>query len=188
MEHELELFYSGVKFADQWVLSFTVPNGKLLPFFSLRRSFSLFKICMDEETKCAPFCGYQCEIQFREWKSSFFIPTPAPVGIKSALVSAMAWHFAYGKPLTEAMMTKCIMLLFIFFSLLRQYSSAIVQDRFRTHSGVARHFPIPWVQYILTQWGRVTHICDSKLTSLVQIMACRLVDAKTLSEPMMEHC
>ena len=35
-------------------------------------------------------------------------------------------------------------------------------------------------------WGRVTHICVNKLSSLVQIMACRLAGAKPLSEPMPE--
>ena len=37
---------------------------------------------------------------------------------------------------------------------------------------------------LLTHWGRVTHICVSEL-SLVQIMACRLVGAKPLSEPLL---
>ena len=32
------------------------------------------------------------------------------------------------------------------------------------------------------------HICVNKLTSLVQIMACRLDGAKPLSEPMLEYC
>ena len=40
----------------------------------------------------------------------------------------------------------------------------------------------------LTHWGRMTHICVSKLSSLVQIMACRLVGAKPLSEAMLEYC
>ena len=40
---------------------------------------------------------------------------------------------------------------------------------------------------LLTHWGRVTHICVSDLTTLVQIMACRLVGAKPLSEPMLEY-
>ena len=39
---------------------------------------------------------------------------------------------------------------------------------------------------ILTHWGRVTHICVDK--SLVQIMACRLIGAKPLSEPMLDYC
>ena len=40
----------------------------------------------------------------------------------------------------------------------------------------------------LTHWGRVTHICISKLIILVQIMACCLDDTKSLSEPMLEYC
>ena len=39
----------------------------------------------------------------------------------------------------------------------------------------------------LTRWGWVTHLCVRKL-SLVQIMACRLIGAKTLSNPMPEYC
>ena len=35
---------------------------------------------------------------------------------------------------------------------------------------------------MLIHWGRVTHICVSELTIIVQIMACRLHGAKTLSE------
>ena len=40
----------------------------------------------------------------------------------------------------------------------------------------------------LTHWGRVTHICISDLTIIFQIMACRLVGAKPLSEPMLNYC
>ena len=40
----------------------------------------------------------------------------------------------------------------------------------------------------LTHWGQVTHICISKKTSLVQAMACRLVGAKPLPEPMQDYC
>ena len=40
----------------------------------------------------------------------------------------------------------------------------------------------------LTHWGRVTHICVSNLTINIQIMACRLVSAMPLSEPMLEYC
>ena len=39
-----------------------------------------------------------------------------------------------------------------------------------------------------TNWGRVTHKCVSKPTIIAQIMACRLVGAKPLSEPMLEYC
>ena len=41
----------------------------------------------------------------------------------------------------------------------------------------------------LTHWGRVMHIASVKLlpVSLVQIMACRLVGARPLSEPMLEY-
>ena len=38
---------------------------------------------------------------------------------------------------------------------------------------------------VLTDWGQVTHICIGKPTSLVQIMACHLVGAKPLLEPML---
>ena len=40
----------------------------------------------------------------------------------------------------------------------------------------------------LTHWGRVMHICFSKKKTFVQIMACRLIGAKPLSEPMLEYC
>ena len=40
----------------------------------------------------------------------------------------------------------------------------------------------------LTHWGRVTHICVSKWSSLIQIMDCRLVGAKPLSVPMLAYC
>ena len=40
----------------------------------------------------------------------------------------------------------------------------------------------------LTHWGRVTHICVGKKTSLVPMMACGLVGAKPLSEPMLKYC
>ena len=47
---------------------------------------------------------------------------------------------------------------------------------------------VAWTVYIaLTHWGRGTHICVSKLTIIVQIMACRLAGAKPLSEPTMEY-
>ena len=42
--------------------------------------------------------------------------------------------------------------------------------------------------WTLSHWGWVTHICVSNITSLVQIMACRLDDTKLLSEPIMEYC
>ena len=46
-----------------------------------------------------------------------------------------------------------------------------------------------WKNANLTHWGRVTHIYASvNQSSLVQIMACRLVGAKPLSEPMLEYC
>ena len=35
--------------------------------------------------------------------------------------------------------------------------------------------------WIITHWSLVTHICVGNLTSLIQIMACRLVSAKPLS-------
>ena len=38
----------------------------------------------------------------------------------------------------------------------------------------------------MAHWGWVTHICLNKL-SLVQIMACHLVGAEVLSEPMLEY-
>ena len=38
----------------------------------------------------------------------------------------------------------------------------------------------------LTHWGRVKHICI--ITTLLQIMACRLFGAKPLSEAMMPYC
>ena len=41
--------------------------------------------------------------------------------------------------------------------------------------------------YILTHWGRVTHICVSKVTIIVS-EACRLVGAKPLSEPRLKYC
>ena len=44
------------------------------------------------------------------------------------------------------------------------------------------------IDSLLTHWGRVTHICVGNLTSLVQIMACRLDGAKPLPEPMLEYC
>ena len=37
-----------------------------------------------------------------------------------------------------------------------------------------------------THWGRVTHICVSKLTPLFQIMTCRLAGAEPLSESMLD--
>ena len=40
----------------------------------------------------------------------------------------------------------------------------------------------------LAHWGRLTPICVGNKTSLVQIMACRLVGAKSLSETMLEYC
>ena len=41
----------------------------------------------------------------------------------------------------------------------------------------------------LKHWGRVTHICVSKLRpSLVQIMHCRLIDARPLFEPIILYC
>ena len=40
----------------------------------------------------------------------------------------------------------------------------------------------------ITHWGRVTHICVSKVQSLDRIMVCRLVVANPLSEPMLECC
>ena len=43
------------------------------------------------------------------------------------------------------------------------------------------------VTHFLTHWGGVTHICAGNL-SLAQIMACRLVGAKPLPEPMIEYC
>ena len=49
------------------------------------------------------------------------------------------------------------------------------------------HCALLWI-FGLTHWGRVTHICVSKFPSLVQIMACRLVGAKSLSEPVLECC
>ena len=45
---------------------------------------------------------------------------------------------------------------------------------------------IPWDK-VLTHWGRVTLICVGKLTIIVSIMACRLVGAKPLSEPMLAY-
>ena len=39
----------------------------------------------------------------------------------------------------------------------------------------------------LTHWGRVTHICVSRLTIIDSIMVCRLVGAKPLSEPMLKY-
>ena len=38
----------------------------------------------------------------------------------------------------------------------------------------------------LTHWGRMTHFASINQPSLVQIMACHLVGAKPLSEPMLE--
>ena len=49
------------------------------------------------------------------------------------------------------------------------------------------NFLILKITLVTPHWGRVTHICISKLT-LVQIMACRLAGAKPLSEPMLEYC
>ena len=40
----------------------------------------------------------------------------------------------------------------------------------------------------LTQWGRITHICVSDITIMLQTRACRLVGAKPLSEPMLGYC
>ena len=37
-------------------------------------------------------------------------------------------------------------------------------------------------------WGRVTHICVSNDLTIIGFMACRLVGAKSLSEPMLECC
>ena len=42
--------------------------------------------------------------------------------------------------------------------------------------------------YHSTHLGRVTHVCISKLTSLVQMISWHLVGTKTLSEPMLEYC
>ena len=39
-----------------------------------------------------------------------------------------------------------------------------------------------------THWGRVTHICVSKIISIVSDNACRLFGAKPLSEPMLGYC
>ena len=39
----------------------------------------------------------------------------------------------------------------------------------------------------LTHWDRVTHIWVGKQTSIVQILACRLDGAKSLSEPMLGY-
>ena len=41
--------------------------------------------------------------------------------------------------------------------------------------------------FILNHWGRVAHICVSKLT-IIGSKACRLVGAKPLSEPMLGYC
>ena len=41
---------------------------------------------------------------------------------------------------------------------------------------------------LLTHWGRVTHICVSKITIIGSVKACRLDGAKPLSEPMLEFC
>ena len=41
---------------------------------------------------------------------------------------------------------------------------------------------------LLTHWGRVTHICVSKLTTTGSENGCRLVGAKPLSEPMLVYC
>ena len=43
-------------------------------------------------------------------------------------------------------------------------------------------------KFSLTDWGRMTHICVKiNKPPLVQIMACRLVGAKPLSEPMQDY-
>ena len=47
--------------------------------------------------------------------------------------------------------------------------------------------PVPFKQQS-TQWCRLKQICVRKITSLFQIMACRLVGAKPLSGPMLECC
>ena len=40
----------------------------------------------------------------------------------------------------------------------------------------------------LTHWSRVTHICVRKLIIIVSVMACRLIGAKPLYEPMLDCC
>ena len=48
---------------------------------------------------------------------------------------------------------------------------------------------ISWSFYLKgPHWGWVTHVCVSKLTSWVQIMACRLFSSKPLSKPMLSYC
>ena len=39
----------------------------------------------------------------------------------------------------------------------------------------------------LTYWGRVAYMCQQNIPPLLQIMACRLFDAKPLSEPMLPY-
>ena len=48
---------------------------------------------------------------------------------------------------------------------------------------------VKWI-YVstLTLWGWVMYICIGKPTIMVQIMACRLVGTKPLSEPILEYC
>ena len=48
--------------------------------------------------------------------------------------------------------------------------------------------PLSFHMSQLTHWGRVTHICVSKIVIIGSDMACRLVGAKPLSEPMLEYC
>ena len=40
----------------------------------------------------------------------------------------------------------------------------------------------------LIDWGRVTRICIGNLTIIASDIACRLVGAMPLSEPMLEYC
>ena len=42
--------------------------------------------------------------------------------------------------------------------------------------------------FVLTHWGRVTYMHQLTRPSLVQIMACRPLGAKPLSEPMLGYC
>ena len=50
------------------------------------------------------------------------------------------------------------------------------------------HVYITWPATCLAHWSRVPHICVSKLSIIGSIMACSLVGAKPLSEPMLEYC
>ena len=57
-----------------------------------------------------------------------------------------------------------------------------------THTHTHTHTQPTYTHFILTHWGRVTHICVGKLTIIGSDNGLCLGGAKPLSEPMLGYC